>query len=91
MDKEGLLEGVAYMLYLDSWLNEGEGLAEISDQLLKDLRIKWVDHWTPASRQEHAGDCTKECFTCIRCAVEELYTDAKRILVSFDYKGVSDG
>jgi len=74
------LDAVAYMLFLETWLNNDESLSELDDELLQRLYEKWVTQWLPALSEPHCGDCTKVCGTCVRCSVEQLYADAARII-----------
>ena len=74
------IDAIAYMLYLETWLNHDETIAMFGDTLLKSLHSKWVEHWLPALESEHCGDCTKVACSCTRCNVENIYKDAERIL-----------
>lgn len=35
---------------------------------------------------EHSGDCTKECWTCMRCAADEVYKIADAIFAALQQK-----
>lgn len=74
------LDAIAYMLYLETWLNGDESVSELDNELLQRLYEKWVTQWLPARSEAHCGDCTKVAATCVRCSVERLYADAGRIL-----------
>jgi hypothetical protein len=74
------IDTVAYMLYLDTWLDVDECVSDLGPDELKSLKDKWETGWLPALNEEHCGDCTKVCTTCIRCSVEQLYKDAKLIV-----------
>ena len=73
------LDAIAYMLYLETWLNSDESLSELEDELLKRLYEKWVTQWLPGRSGKHCGDCTKVAGPCLRCGVERLYEEAARI------------
>lgn len=76
------LDTIAYMLYLDDWLNEDESLSNIYEtgMSLSKLKEKWDTAWLPLSREEHSGDCTKQAGPCVRCIVEQYYADAAKIV-----------
>jgi len=74
------IDTVAYMLFLDTWLNVDECVSDLGTSVLKSLKDKWETVWLPALNEEHCGDCTKVCSTCLRCSVEQLYKDAKLIV-----------
>ena len=78
----GGLEAVAYVLFLETWLYDDEGLADLSEELLQNIGKKWHDEWLPKRNAEHCGDCNKVSCTCIRCALDGLFSNAKRILAS---------
>lgn len=73
------IEQTSFMLYLATWLDEGEHIEDLSDEFLSKLAKKWRDEWIPGRFAEHRGDCTKEPFTCLRCVMDRLFSDACRI------------
>lgn len=76
------LDAVAYMLYLETWLQVNESISDLENELLQRLYEKWITGWLPALNEAHCGDCTKVAATCVRCSVERLYEDARRILMT---------
>lgn len=85
---------IAFMLWLNTWLDENEGIEDLSDDELLSLKEKWTKHWEDSLNQEHDGDCTKKCFACTRCAIESLIKTATKIHTLFgdiklnDYKSL---
>jgi len=76
------LEDVAYVLFLETWLDADEGLVDLSDEMLKTLGQKWRDEWLPERNAEHCGDCTKVAATCMRCVLDALFANSARILAT---------
>jgi len=60
-------------------------VARDEELTVEDAKIHW-DKWVAALNEEpwanskHAGDCTNEPQTCIRCLVESYYRDADLII-----------
>lgn len=74
------VEAIAYVLYLEDWLGNDESLSEIDDNLLRNLDKKWKEEWLPYRNAAHFGDCTKFPATCMRCVLDDLFFNARRIL-----------
>jgi S-ribosylhomocysteine lyase LuxS involved in autoinducer biosynthesis len=74
------LDAIAYMLFLETWLDEEESISDLGSEVLKSLRKNWTTNWIPALNEKHCGDCTKVSSSCIRCCVEQLYEEAARII-----------
>jgi len=74
------LDAIAYMIYLSTWTNENESIENFDDALLQKLYAKWIDNWLPAKHEAHCGDCIGIAASCLRCNVEQIYTDAERII-----------
>lgn len=76
------LLAVAYTLYLNTWLQEGECVEEMDAARLEQLGKKWHDEWLPGMTEAHSGDCTKQCWPCLRCSIESLIANAGRVIAS---------
>jgi hypothetical protein len=76
------LEAIAYMLFLETWLDMDETIADLSDDVLRSLGTKWKNEWLPMKNSDHCGDCTKMPATCIRCVLDEWYKQAARIVAA---------
>lgn len=76
------LERIAYVLYLETWTNTDEDVADLTDEHLKSLGEKWRKEWLPGRYSEHCGDCTNVPMACHRCIMDELFKNAERILRS---------
>ena len=79
-----LLEAIAYVLFLETWLTADEGLKDLNDEMLTNLNQNWREEWLPKRNAEHYGDCTKVAGACIRCSMDSLFANAARILASHD-------
>lgn len=77
-----LLERIAYVLYLETWTNTDEDVADLTDEHLQSLGQKWRKEWLPGRYAEHCGDCTNVPMACHRCIMDELFKNAERILRS---------
>lgn len=75
-----LLDAIAFTLYLQTWLDDYEKTSDLGDESLRRLRAKWVDEFLPGLQGEHCGDCTKVPAPCLRCVMDEWFSEAKAIL-----------
>ena len=48
---------------------------------VKDIYNRWNEKIDDVEQQEHGGDCTNECYGCMRCVVE----DAKEMIPIYRY------
>ena len=78
------LDTVAYMVYLRTWCKDDEEPYDLGEALLKRLRHKWDNELLPHKNAKHNGDCTGNPYTCIKCSVEGIYSEAEFILNSCD-------
>jgi len=78
--REALLVQTAYMLFLQTWLRQDEVIEDLKDEVLKSLSQKWRTVWMRDRYSEHFGDCTSQPQTCVRCVMDELFENARRVL-----------
>lgn len=81
------LDTVAYIIYLETWLGRGKDITFFNEDELSSLHKKWVTEWQPArSRPHDCGDSSSGA-TCLRCTLDEIYADARRVVHNVNYKG----
>lgn len=73
------LDTVAYMLYLETWRGRLEDITFLNEDELCSLHKKWVTEWQPTLTQPHDCEDPMHGVSCLKCSVEELYVDARRV------------
>ena len=75
---------ITFMLWLNTWLKENESIEDLSEEELLSLKEKWDTHWADSLNQEHDGDCTNACYSCLRCNMEVLVKEAEKLYSLFE-------
>ena len=73
---------VAYVFYLETWTTSDEDVADLTDERLQELGVKWRKECLPNRKSKHCGDCTNVPGACHRCQMDALFKTAERILRS---------
>jgi hypothetical protein len=73
-------DAIAFVLFLQTWLDDREDLDTFTDEDLSDMWAKWSKEWMASLKEEHCGDCTNMPAACARCHTEDKFRQADRIL-----------
>lgn len=74
-----ILDNMAYMLYLESWLKDEEHISDLDETTLDSLREKWEKYFNNPNNI-HDGDCTDQIYACSKCIYEDFIKLAKNLI-----------